>query len=71
MSPREACQTDPAQRLALLTAYKALEMAVFVPDRTLRVREIEWAHSMAPLATTGARSTVRRTLTLSEDLRVS
>ncbi|KAE8360308.1 hypothetical protein BDV27DRAFT_167918 [Aspergillus caelatus] len=34
MSPREACQTDPAQRLALLTAYEAMEMAGFVPDRT-------------------------------------
>ena len=27
-------QTDPAQRLALMTAYEALEMAGFVPDRT-------------------------------------
>ncbi len=27
-------QSDPAQRLALLTAYEALEMAGFVPDRT-------------------------------------
>ncbi|KAF4953245.1 hypothetical protein FSARC_12439 [Fusarium sarcochroum] len=27
-------QTDPAQRLALLTAYEALEMAGIVPDRT-------------------------------------
>ncbi|KAE8373992.1 hypothetical protein BDV26DRAFT_296398 [Aspergillus bertholletiae] len=34
MSPREACQADPAQRLALLTAYEAIEMAGFVPDRT-------------------------------------
>lgn len=34
MSPREAEQTDPAQRLALLTAYEALEMAGMVPDRT-------------------------------------
>ena len=34
MSPREACQTDPAQRLALLTAYEAMEMAGFVPGRT-------------------------------------
>lgn len=34
MSPREACQADPAQRLALLTAYESLEMAGFVPDRT-------------------------------------
>ncbi|KAI6756980.1 hypothetical protein HG530_011578 [Fusarium avenaceum] len=34
MSPREACQADPAQRLALLTAYEALEMAGVVPDRT-------------------------------------
>lgn len=32
MSPREALQTDPAQRLALLTAYEALEMAGLVPD---------------------------------------
>ncbi|KAL8872458.1 MAG: hypothetical protein Q9174_001914 [Haloplaca sp. 1 TL-2023] len=34
MSPREAEQTDPMQRLALLTAYEALEMAGFVPNRT-------------------------------------
>lgn len=34
MSPKEAMQTDPAQRLALLTAYEALEMAGFVPDRS-------------------------------------
>lgn len=33
-SPREACQADPAQRLALLTAYEAIEMAGLVPDRT-------------------------------------
>nr|ALQ32777.1 putative polyketide synthase [Fusarium babinda] len=34
MSPKEAIQTDPAQRLALLTAYEALEMAGITPDRT-------------------------------------
>lgn len=34
MSPREAANTDPGQRLAILTAYEALEMAGFVPDRT-------------------------------------
>ncbi|RYP27845.1 hypothetical protein DL767_007493 [Monosporascus sp. MG133] len=38
MSPKEAMQTDPAQRLALLTAYEALEMAGFVPDRTPSTR---------------------------------
>lgn len=32
LSPREAEQADPAQRLALLTAYEAMEMAGFVPD---------------------------------------
>jgi naphtho-gamma-pyrone polyketide synthase len=32
MSPREALQADPAQRLALLSAYEALEMAGFVPN---------------------------------------
>ena len=32
MSPREAAQTDPAQRLAITTAYEALEMAGFVPN---------------------------------------
>ncbi|KAK4466558.1 polyketide synthetase, partial [Cladorrhinum samala] len=32
MSPREAEQADPAQRLALTTAYEAMEMAGFVPD---------------------------------------
>ncbi|KAA8646590.1 hypothetical protein EYZ11_006290 [Aspergillus tanneri] len=34
MSPREAQQTDPMQRLALVTAYEALERAGYVPDRT-------------------------------------
>ncbi|KAJ9319649.1 hypothetical protein DTO271D3_418 [Paecilomyces variotii] len=34
MSPREALQADPAQRLALVTAYEALEQAGFVPDST-------------------------------------
>jgi naphtho-gamma-pyrone polyketide synthase len=34
LSPKEADQSDPGQRLALLTAYEALEMAGFVPDRT-------------------------------------
>jgi 3-oxoacyl-(acyl-carrier-protein) synthase len=34
MSPREATQTDPMQRLALITAYEALEMAGYVPNRT-------------------------------------
>lgn len=34
MSPKEAEHTDPAQRLALMTTYEALEMAGFVPDRT-------------------------------------
>lgn len=34
MSPREASQTDPQQRLMLLTAYEALEMAGYAPNRT-------------------------------------
>ena len=34
MSPREAPQVDPAQRLALLTATEALERAGIVPNRT-------------------------------------
>ncbi|KAL4876856.1 hypothetical protein BJY04DRAFT_231310 [Aspergillus karnatakaensis] len=34
MSPREAGQTDPTHRLALLTAYEALEQSGYVPDRT-------------------------------------
>ncbi|KAI1098430.1 putative polyketide synthase [Jackrogersella minutella] len=34
MSPREAEQTDPMHRLALVTAYEALEMAGYVPNRT-------------------------------------
>ncbi|CAG7948614.1 unnamed protein product [Penicillium nalgiovense] len=34
MSPKEAEQTDPMQRLALVTAYEALEMAGHVPNRT-------------------------------------
>jgi naphtho-gamma-pyrone polyketide synthase len=34
MSPREAPQVDPAQRIALLTAAEALEQAGIVPGRT-------------------------------------
>lgn len=34
MSPREAQQTDPMQRLALVTAYEALERAGYVTNRT-------------------------------------
>ncbi|KAM3072173.1 hypothetical protein ACMFMG_008629 [Clarireedia jacksonii] len=34
MSPREAYQTCPMQRLGLATAYEALEMAGYVPNRT-------------------------------------
>ena len=34
MSPREAAQTDPAQRLLLLTTYEALEMAGYSPGGT-------------------------------------
>lgn len=34
ISPREAPQIDPAQRLALMTAYEAMENAGFVPDST-------------------------------------
>ncbi|KAI9739232.1 MAG: Type I Iterative PKS [Cirrosporium novae-zelandiae] len=35
MSPREAQQTDPMHRLALVTAYEALERAGYVSNRTL------------------------------------
>lgn len=38
MSPREAPQVDPAQRLALMTAYEALEQAGVVPDATPSTR---------------------------------
>ncbi|KAH8698795.1 putative polyketide synthase [Talaromyces proteolyticus] len=34
MSPREAEQTDPMQRLAIVTAYEALERAGYVGNRT-------------------------------------
>ena len=34
ISPREAPQMDPAQRLALMCAYEAVEMAGIVPDTT-------------------------------------
>ncbi|KAF2420217.1 putative polyketide synthase [Tothia fuscella] len=34
MSPKEAEQTDPMHRLALVTAYEALEMAGYTPNRT-------------------------------------
>lgn len=39
ISPREAPQVDPAQRLALLTAYEAMEHAGIVPGRTSSTRE--------------------------------
>ena len=38
ISPREAPQIDPAQRLALMTAYEALEQAGIVPDATPSTR---------------------------------
>ncbi|KAK5988370.1 Polyketide synthase 1 [Cladobotryum mycophilum] len=38
ISPKEAEQSDPSQRLALQTAYEALEMAGIVPDRTPSTR---------------------------------
>ncbi|KAI2640016.1 polyketide synthase [Xylaria nigripes] len=38
MSPREAYQTDPMQRMALMTAYEALEMSGYVPNRTPSTR---------------------------------
>lgn len=38
MSPREALQTDPMQRLAITTAYEALEMSGYVPNRTPSTR---------------------------------
>lgn len=34
MSPREAAQTDPMQRMMLATGYEAMEMAGIVPGRT-------------------------------------
>ena len=34
MSPREALQTDPMHRLGLTSAYEALEMSGYVPNRT-------------------------------------
>ncbi|TQV91536.1 polyketide synthase [Cordyceps javanica] len=39
ISPREAPQIDPAQRLALMTAYEALEHAGVVPGRTVSTRQ--------------------------------
>ncbi|KAL1839340.1 hypothetical protein VTJ49DRAFT_1636 [Mycothermus thermophilus] len=38
MSPREAKVTDPMQRMALTTAYEALEMSGFVKNRTPSTR---------------------------------
>lgn len=38
MSPREAFNTDPMQRMALTTAYEALEMSGYVPNRTPSTR---------------------------------
>ncbi|RYC62694.1 hypothetical protein CHU98_g3504 [Xylaria longipes] len=38
ISPREAPQIDPAQRMALMTAYEAIEQAGVVPDATPSTR---------------------------------
>lgn len=38
VSPREAPQIDPAQRIALMTAYEAIEQAGIVPDSTPSTR---------------------------------
>jgi acyl transferase domain-containing protein len=38
ISPREAVQMDPAQRIALMTAYEALEQGGIVPDNTPSTR---------------------------------
>nr|ALQ32764.1 putative polyketide synthase [Fusarium aywerte] len=38
ISPREAPQVDPGQRLALMTAYEAIEQAGIVPDATPSTR---------------------------------
>ena len=38
ISPREAPQIDPAQRLALMTAFEAIEQAGIVPDATPSTR---------------------------------
>ena len=39
MSPREAPQVDPAQRIALMTAYEAIEQAGIVPGATQSTRK--------------------------------
>ncbi|KAI0017593.1 ketoacyl-synt-domain-containing protein [Xylariomycetidae sp. FL0641] len=38
ISPREAPQIDPAQRIALMTAYEAIEQAGIIPDATPSTR---------------------------------
>ncbi|CAO1601138.1 fusarubin cluster-polyketide synthase [Xanthoria calcicola] len=38
ISPREAAQMDPAQRLGLMTAYEAIEQSGIVPDETPSTR---------------------------------
>ncbi|KAL8677817.1 MAG: hypothetical protein Q9186_005797 [Xanthomendoza sp. 1 TL-2023] len=38
ISPREAAQMDPAQRLGLMTAYEAIEQSGIVPDATPSTR---------------------------------
>lgn len=40
MSPREAEQTDPMQRLALVTAYEALESSGYVHGRAIHQRRV-------------------------------
>lgn len=39
MSPREADNTDPAQRLAITATYEAMEMAGMVPNRTASTQQ--------------------------------
>ncbi|KAH8724590.1 hypothetical protein GQ44DRAFT_682962 [Phaeosphaeriaceae sp. PMI808] len=51
MSPREAAQTDPMGRLALTTAYEALEMSGYVPNHDWR--EINAAENIDTYFITG------------------
>ncbi|KAF3058488.1 Conidial yellow pigment biosynthesis polyketide synthase [Daldinia childiae] len=68
ISPKEAEQTDPMQRLALVTAYEALERAGFVPNRTTSSHSPVLEHSTARPPMTIARSTLVSRLALTSFL---
>lgn len=63
MSPREAPQVDPAQRLALLTAAEALQHAGIVPGRTPSTQKVSLvSHLLQDLLADGVTGSCRSVL---------